>query len=167
MPISQIHQENKHCQYFLTMTVNKWYDIFDRFDRWTILADSIKYFQENRGLKIYCYVFMLNHIHLIVQSEDMIGFIRDFKRHTTKELKENITKNEPNILELFLNKETREYHLWQETNSPKIIENEKFGLEKLKYILNNPVRKDYVEQPEYWKWSSANPNSKIKCDELF
>ncbi|MDD2839845.1 MAG: hypothetical protein PHY80_01815 [Rickettsiales bacterium] len=167
MPISQIHQENKHCQYFLTITVNKWYDIFDGFDRWTILADSIKYFQKNRGLKIYCYVFMLNHIHLIVQSEDMIGFIRDFKRHTTKELKENIAKHEPNILELFLNKETCEYHFWQETNSPKIIENEKFGLEKLKYILNNPVRKDYVEKPEYWKWSSANPNSEIKCDELF
>ena len=167
MPINQIHQENKHCQYFLTITVHRWYDIFDRFNRWEILSNSIKYFQKNKGLKIYCYVFMLNHIHLIVQSDDVASFIRDFKKFTSKEIKKNIMENEPNILELFLNKETGEYNFWQETNSPKIIENEKFGMQKLRYILDNPVRRSYVEKSEYWRWSSANPNSEIKCDELF
>jgi len=40
---------------------------------------------------------MLNHIHLIVKSEDMIGFVRDFKTFTSKELNKNIIETEPNI----------------------------------------------------------------------
>lgn len=110
---------------------------------------------------------MLNHIHLIVQSDNMIEFIRDFKKFTSKEIRKNLIEYEPNILELFLDKETGEYSFWQKTNSPKIIENEKFGLQKLNYIYNNPVRKGYVLRPEDWKWSSANIDGEIKCELLY
>jgi hypothetical protein len=41
---------------------------------------------------------MLNHIHLIAKSDDMIGFVRDFKTFTSKELKKNILSTEPNML---------------------------------------------------------------------
>ncbi len=51
---------------------------------------------------------MLNHIHLIVKSVDMIGFVRDFKTYTSKELKINILATEPNILKLF--EENGKYH---------------------------------------------------------
>ena len=37
---------------------------------------------------------MLNHIHLIVNNTDMIGFVRDFKTFTSKELKKNISRIE-------------------------------------------------------------------------
>ncbi|HSQ97585.1 MAG TPA: hypothetical protein VLL98_02585 [Rickettsiales bacterium] len=167
MPINQIHKENINCCYYLTMTIYKWYYIFDRFNRWEILSSSLKYFQENRELKIYGYVFMLNHIHLIVYSENVANFVRDFKKFTSKEIKKNIIQNEPKVLDLFLNKTTKEYNFWQETNQPKIIENEKYFLQKLKYIYNNPVRKSYVLRPENWKWSSANNESEIKCNQLF
>ena len=63
--------------------------------------DSLRYCRKNKGLKIYHWVFMLNHIHLIAKSEDMIGFVRDFKTFTSKELKKNILATEPNILKLF------------------------------------------------------------------
>ncbi len=107
---------------------------------------------------------MLNHLHLIVRSPDMIGFLRDFKKYTTKELIKNIRQHEPNVLELFKN-EAVVYSFWKEDNQTKILETEKFGLQKLNYIHNNPVVKGYVERPEYWKWSSANPNSPIKVSE--
>jgi len=167
MPIKTISKENNNCLYFITMTINRWYYLFDRFNRWNILADSLKYFQKNKGLKIYGYVFMLNHIHLLIQSENIIGFERDFKKFTSKEIKKNIIENERNLFELFLDKETGEYSFWQKTNSPKIIENKDFGLQKLNYIYYNPVRKDYVLKPEDWKWSSANSESEIKCESLY
>jgi len=44
---------------------------------------------------------MLNHIHLIVSSSDMIAFVRDFKKFTSKEIQKNIIATEPNILKLF------------------------------------------------------------------
>jgi hypothetical protein len=38
---------------------------------------------------------MLNHMHLIVESKDVAGFIRDFKSFTSKALKRNIQATEP------------------------------------------------------------------------
>jgi len=75
---------------------------------------------------------MLNHIHLIVKSDDMIGFVRDFKTYTSKKLKKNILATEPNILKLF--EEDGKYQFWQKTNMPKLIAKEEFYITKANYI---------------------------------
>jgi REP element-mobilizing transposase RayT len=151
---------NSNQTYFITPTIKNWYYIFDRHNRWQILADSIKYFQENKGLEVFAYVFMLNHLHMIVRSPDLIGFLRDFKKFTSKKLIENIAENEANVLPLF--KAEKGYEFWKYDNQPKLIESEKFFLQKVEYIHNNPVKKGYVERAECWKWSSANVDSEIK-----
>ena len=158
---ARIHMEDKNGLYFITPTVQNWYYIFDRHKRWNILADSLRYLQDNKGLEIHSYVFMLNHIHLIIQAPDIVGLMRDFKRHTTRQLGINIKKTEPNLIELFTSPDGS-FKIWKTDNQPKLIETEKFYLQKLNYIHNNPVHKEYVDQPEHWKWSSANPNSVIK-----
>ena len=107
---------------------------------------------------------MLNHLHLIIQSDDAIGFIRDFKKFTSKKLIENIKSFEPSILDLF--KDGDGYRFWKDDNQPKIIENEKFALQKINYIHNNPVVKGYVTKPEHWKWSSANFESDILVERI-
>lgn len=89
---SVIHKENNNLMYFLIFVVKNWYYLFDRNNRFSILSNTLKFFQENKGLKIYGYVFMLNHIHLIIQSNDVIGFVRDFKRWASRELKNNLIK---------------------------------------------------------------------------
>jgi putative transposase len=160
MPTNLIHQPSAQSFYFITPTIKNWYYIFDRHNRWQIIADSIKFCQENKGLEVYAYVFMLNHLHLIIKSPDATSFLRDFKKFTSKKLIENIANSEPQVLELF--KSENGYRFWKEDNQPKIIETEKFALQKMNYIHNNPVVKGYVDRPEYWKWSSANPDSEIK-----
>ena len=75
---------------------------------------------------------MLNHMHLIAGSREMIGFIRDFKTFTSKEIKKNIRETEPQILKLFQDDE--EYHFWQKTNMPEVIRSEDFYLEKAQYV---------------------------------
>lgn len=147
--------------YYLTLTVERWYYLFDRFNRWQLLADSLRYCQENKGLKLNGYVFMLNHIHLIVTSPDVAGFLRDFKRFTSKQLRDNLQIHEPRVLELSVDKEGA-YRFWQDTNAPKKIENPAFYLQKLNYLHENPVRKGYVLKPEYWVWSSANLESPLQ-----
>lgn len=154
MPSIRINKELRDGVYFLTFTVKRWYYLFDRHNRWDILLDSLKYCQENKGLKIYNWVFMLNHIHLIAKSDDMIGFVRDFKTFTSKELKRNIIATEPNILKLF--EENGKYQFWQRTNMPELIVNEKFYVEKANYVEQNPIRKNYVSEAEHWVYSSAN-----------
>lgn len=102
---------------------------------------------------------MLNHIHLIVKSADVIGFVRDFKTFTSKELKNNIVTTEPNILKLF--EENGKYQFWQKTNMPKLIAKEEFYITKAIYIEQNPVRKGYVREPQDWVYSSANKEESL------
>ena len=165
MPSIRIQKESTAGYYYLTLTVRNWYYIFDRYNRFDILGKALMYCKERKGLKIYAYVFMLNHIHLLISSEDTIGFVRDFKRHTTRELLNNMLSTEPNALKLF-ETETGGHEFWARTNMPKAVESEFFLLQKIEYIQNNPVRKGYVKRPEYWIWSSANPESEVFIDLL-
>jgi putative transposase len=159
MPILRVNRQQNDGAYFITPTVRSWYYIFDRHDRWDILAGSIRHCQKHKGLEVYAYVFMLNHLHMIVRSPDVAGFLRDFKHYTAYALQKNIAATEPNLLDLFM--ENNKFSLWKQDNKPIGIETEEFFLQKSAYICFNPVRKGYVERPEYWRWSSANPNSPI------
>jgi len=154
MPSIRVSKELNSAMYFITFTVKRWYYIFDRYNRWEIILNSLQFCQKNKKLKIYAYVFMLNHIHLIIKSPDSAGFIRDFKKHTAYELMKNLQQTEFTVAELF-KKDDGKYEIWQKTNMPKIIETEKYFWQKKKYIENNPVRKGYVALPEHWIHSSA------------
>lgn len=82
------------------------------------MSDSLHYCQDNKGLELNGYVFMLNPIHLIVTSQDVAGFLRDFKRFTSAKLKANLETTEPNILKLFV-AARGSYRFWMETNAPE------------------------------------------------
>ncbi|MBI5050191.1 MAG: hypothetical protein HZC11_04775 [Nitrospirae bacterium] len=160
MPSVRINKDMNNEIYFLTLTVKRWYYLFDRHNRWNILLDSLKYCQKHKGLLIYNWVFMLNHINLIAKADDMAGFVRDFKTFTSKELKKNILATEPNILKLFVDKDGK-YQFWQQTNMPEIIRGEKFYMSKAGYIEDNPVRKRYVRKAEDWVYSSADRDGSL------
>ena len=57
--------------------------------------DSFDYCRKQKGLQIWAYVVMSNHVHCILSSENgnLPDIIRDFKRHTAskilKEIKES------------------------------------------------------------------------------
>jgi REP element-mobilizing transposase RayT len=160
MPSRRVATNQNTGTYYLTLTIQRWYYLFDRHNRWQILAESLQYCQENKGLELNGYVFMLNHIHLITTSPDMAGFLRDFKRFTSVKFKSNLEATEPRVLQLFEDK-TGKYQFWQNTNAPKKIESPGFYRQKLNYIHENPVRKGYVLDPAHWLWSSANPASPL------
>ena len=172
----RINEELNEGTYFLTFTVKNWYYVLDRHYRWNIIANSLKYFQKNREFKLYGFVFMINHLHLITFSKDTIGFIRDFKKFVAREILKNIRQTEPNALKLFLKKQQVQvgdteptatnglYGLWNKTNMPELIISEKFFLQKLNYIHENPLKRNYVMKAEDWYWSSANKDCELKAD---
>ena len=80
--------------YFVTLTITDWIDLFTRDHNRRIVIDALDYCRKNKGLGIWSYVIMTNHIHLIVNaSSSLSDIIRDFKRHTTKQLLASV-KNE-------------------------------------------------------------------------
>jgi REP-associated tyrosine transposase len=167
MPSIRISKELNQRTYFLTFTIKNWYYILDRYGRWNILAECLKWYQKNKKLKIYGFIFMINHVHLMIKSDDVIDFVKGFKSFTAREVFKNIKNTEPNVLKIFYDKKKEKYELWSKTNMPKGIETEKYFHQKIEYIHNNPVKRVYVSKAEDWYWSSANNNCEIKIDNVY
>ena len=75
--------------YFTTSTVIDWVDIFTRPSYRHIIVDSLSYCQSHKGLIIYAWVLMSNHLHMVVGTNDntTVGdVLRDFKKFTNKKL---------------------------------------------------------------------------------
>jgi REP element-mobilizing transposase RayT len=75
--------------------VLNWIPLFTRKESVEILLESFRYLQKSDDLKLYAYVILENHIHIIAQSNDIAKSMAKFKRHTARKLiqllqKENI-----------------------------------------------------------------------------
>ena len=86
---------DKAGSHYLTFQVVDWVDIFTRKVYRDIILESFAYCRKQKGLKLWAYVIMSNHVHKIISAENGIlpEIIRDFKRHTAskilKEIKES------------------------------------------------------------------------------
>ena len=56
--------------YFTTTTVVDWIDVFTRPIYKQIILDSLTYCQQEKGLDIYAWVLMTNHLHMVVGVRD-------------------------------------------------------------------------------------------------
>ncbi len=163
MPTPKIHSEDENKPHFLTLTTIEWVDVFTKPEYFQLLIESLKYCQKELGLLVYGYVFMTNHIHKIVQARQgykLSGIVQSYKSFTTKEIKKLIANDSRKYIKglidtSFYKKDENEFQVWQEYNYPEVVATEEFFLEKLNYIHNNPVKKEYVNNPQDWKYSSA------------
>lgn len=82
----QIKEQDK--LYFITFQVVYWIDIFTRKRYRDILIDSLRYAQKEKGLAVFAYVVMSNHVHLIVRSEneELSKTIGEIKKFTSKQI---------------------------------------------------------------------------------
>ena len=153
--------------HFVTFTTVNWIDIFTRNCYKECLIESLKYCQANKGLILYGYCFMTNHIHLIIgtKKDPMQGIIRDFKAFTSRQIKlsikENASESRKNwLLWMFTNagirnSNNRDWQLWQQSSHPIELSSNFLQDQKLEYIHQNPVKAGFVDKSEDWIWSSA------------
>ena len=52
--------------HFVTFAVVEWVDVFTRKEYCDIVIDSIKFCQNKKGLILYSWCLMSNHIHLVI-----------------------------------------------------------------------------------------------------
>ncbi|OFX83092.1 MAG: hypothetical protein A2W99_13350 [Bacteroidetes bacterium GWF2_33_16] len=60
--------EDQNAAYYLAFQVVFWIDIFTRKIYRDIIIESLKYCQQEKGLEVYAFVIMSNHIHLLARS---------------------------------------------------------------------------------------------------
>jgi len=173
----QINKNGLGC-FFCTCTIVQWICIFKEEKYSQLIIDSLTYSREHKGLLLFAYVIMLNHIHLIISIKEGLSisdFMRDFKRYTSKRIAGELS-NENNKLFLYIFRKAAEkqnkgvrFKIWRDNFHPMEIISEKWFDQKIKYIHLNPVCKGFVLRPEDWKYSSArnwilDDNSLIKLD---
>ena len=154
--------------YFVTDTVVDWIDIFTRPRYKHIVIESLQYCQQHKGLVIYAWVLMSNHLHAIVgsQGEKMLSDIwRDFKTYTSKQVISRLEQDiEESRREWMLNrfeyagksdKKIKNYRFWQVGNHAQEIFLADYFEQKLNYIHENPVKSEIVNRAEDYRYSSA------------
>lgn len=75
--------------YFLTTTVIEWVDVFSRQVYRDIIIESLKYCQKDKGLILYSWCLMSNHLHWIASAEEgfnLSDIIRILKNIQVKKL---------------------------------------------------------------------------------
>lgn len=146
--------------HFVTFTVHQWTDVFTRKQYIEILLDNIRYCQQHKGLKVYAWVVMTNHCHLIIRTEkfELQNVIRDFKKYTAKRIFEAIEMNERESRRRWLRwllKKDEQIWFWEEGYHGEEITSRAFFDAKADYIHKNPVRAGIVEKEEEYCFSSC------------
>ena len=151
---------NQELPHFVTCTVLHWIPVFTRQDTVNIVFESLRYLI-SEGVKIYAYVVLENHLHLVVQSKNLNADMARFKSYTARQLinylKEQIVTQILEQLAFYkkAHKEDRTYQFWQEGIHPEWIQNGEMMRQKVSYIHENPVKRGYVDLAEHWRYSSA------------
>jgi REP element-mobilizing transposase RayT len=158
--------EDQFGIYFITTTVVDWVDVFTRQAYRDIVVGSLNYCCEHKGLKIYAYVIMSNHLHMIVRSDPgkLSDTLRDFKRFTATHIIEAIKTQPESRREWMLHRfkwhgdqniRNTDNQFWIQDNHPEVIYSSDFFMQKLNYIHENPVRAGIVDKAEDYLYSSA------------
>ena len=153
--------------HYLTIQVADWIDVFTMQIYRNIILDSLRYCQKNKGLQIFGYVIMPNHIHIIANSPngELSNTLRDFKKFTAKNIIACISNDNESRKEWMLNRfeynaqrhsRNENYQMWTHENHALVIYSPQFAMEKLEYLHNNPVRAGFVRKPEDYVYSSAS-----------
>lgn len=162
--------------YFVTITTVGWIDVFTRLNQKYIIINALDYCCKNKGLEIYAYCLMSNHLHILCKSTNGIilsDVMRDFKKFTSKKIVDAII-DEPEsrrewLLPLFQKacenlQRAQQFKVWQDGYHAEIVESNWFIKQKIEYIHNNPVKEKIVALPEDYYFSSARNYAGLEND---
>ena len=151
---------NQQGVYFITCTINQWVDVFTRKEYVDILLNSLRYCQKQKGLEIFSWVVITNHIHLIISThkDNLSNIIRDFKKFTASQIVNAILENTKESRKswlLWLLKKDDEITFWQEGYHGEEITSINFFNVKQDYIRFNPVQAGLIKKEEEFLYSSC------------
>jgi putative transposase len=122
----------------------------DRQHYLMLLGESAR----DHELAIHAYVFMGNHVHLLVSAQ-RDGALSDAMRQLGQ-----------NYVPAFNRRHRRTGTLWEGRFKSCPVSTDRYLLTVYRYIELNPVRAGMVSSPEHHPWSSVHANLGLKCDPL-
>ncbi len=147
--------------YFYTATINGFRHLLADDKLKMVVIDSLRYLYDSQLAKIYGFVIMPNHIHLLWSllakngEESVAG---SFAKYTGHLFKKHLA-GDVALLESYLSShKDRQFHFWKRDPLAISISSEKILLSKLEYMHDNPIKEKWrlATYPEEYRWSSAN-----------
>jgi len=118
-----------------------------------------------KHFKLYAFVVMPNHIHIIIQCRaeyPLAEVVRDFKKHTADRIVRQYRAEGNQAALDFLastvpRPEKQRHKVWEEGYDAREIFSPNFLRQKMTYSHNNPCQPHWnlAERPEDYIWSSA------------
>jgi REP element-mobilizing transposase RayT len=152
--------DNTH-PHFMTCTIVGWLPVFTRPEAVQIVFDSWNFLKREKEFRLYGYVILENHLHLIASAPDLANAIKSFKMYTARQIIDLLEAHGATVLLKQLRmlklpyKTESEYQVWEEGSKPKQIDTDAMMEQKLEYTHYNPVKRGYVDDPVHWRYSSA------------
>ncbi len=159
---------NQNEIHFITFAVVMWIDVFSRQHYRDIVVDSLRYCQKNKGLLLYAWVIMSNHVHFIISAQQgtkLSNILRDFKKHTSVQILRAVQNNPRESRRVWMmekfkdagthNSRNENLQFWRQDNHPVELSTNVMMGQRLNYLHLNPVKAGIVERPEDYLYSSA------------
>ncbi len=155
---------NPDYLYFITINAIKHAHLFKREIIKRILIDSFHYLRTDERMKLFVFVVMPNHNHLIAKFSEkypLSDVMRDFKKFTARKIYAHYQAENDTKALAFIRDEDKpvkqEYKVWEDGYDARDIFSIKFLQQKMDYIHHNPCQPQWklVEKPEDYLWSTA------------
>ena len=144
---------------FFTATIVEWRKLLEPDKYKDIIINSLRFLVEDKRIRLFSFVIMSNHIHLIWQMQPLIhpsNVRRDFLKYTAQKIKYDLRQNSPHTLYYFESTvNDREYQFWKRRALSIELRTGNVYQQKLDYIHRNPVKAGICKFPEEYKYSSA------------
>ena len=147
--------------YFWTITINKWQHLLNSDENKMIVINSLQWLVQNTLVKIYGYVIMPNHIHLIWEQLSMNGkeFPKNsFEKFTAKTLVNKMKQEKDRSLQKYAVKATdRQYNIWLRDPLAVLVSSREMAAQKLEYMHLNPLQPHWTlcSNPSAYRFSSS------------
>ncbi len=150
-----LHELNFSCYHRFSLLTN---DVWRGY-----LASSIDEACEAEHCLLLAFVFMPEHVHLVVypttENPEIDSLLAAIKRPCSARVKRDLVQAQSRLLERLTVGERPGktcFRFWQEgPGYDRNLQTEKAVMEAIDYVHNNPVRRGLCREPWQWVWSSA------------
>jgi putative transposase len=144
---------------FFTATILGWKTLLQQDKCKEEIVKSLRFLAQQKRIKLYAFVIMNNHLHLIWQpmpGQTLQTIQHSFLKHTAQEIKLNLQQTNRELLEQFkVGAKDRMYQFWERNSLSVELRSSRVFNQKLEYIHYNPVKAGLCINPEDYYYSSA------------
>jgi putative transposase len=144
--------------YFITASICGWKQLFTNPTYSGIVLNSLAWLRKEKRMFLYAFVLMPSHLHAIVLpiNEPIGELLQTFASFTAHAILHQLQRDGRQELLAFFHEQRRdrraEHSIWQDVQAKNIF-TEDFLSQKMEYIHQNPVAKE---------WSLANDRAEYK-----